>query len=296
MSNLNKKRYKNNAISGSINMTTKQCCKCKLIVDINSFGKLKSSKDGYRFDCKTCRKKYREETKEQLKVKQKEYYDNHTEILKSKNKEYRLKNSTTINNQRKEYRNRPEVKEHIKVKNKEYLPTRKNKIKEQRKTDKDFQIKEILRSKIHKMIKGKSTSFQNLIGCDLDFLKKWIEFRFEKNMTWENLGSYWHFDHILPLNAFDVTNEKEKQICFHWTNLQPLEKHENQSKSDHLQVHYYFNNIVNINRFNSKNSQYFGYQMIDESLSWLRNKLRYGENPTDISMLNARMDNQQPSL
>jgi hypothetical protein len=36
--------------------------------------------------------------------------------------------------------------------------------------------------------------------------------------------------------------------------------------------------------------------MIDESLSWLRSKLRYGENPTDNSKINAKMDNQQPNL
>jgi len=34
-----------------------------------------------------------------------------------------------------------------------------------------------------------------------------------------------------------------------------------------------------------------GYQMINESLSWLRSKLRYGKNPPDNTM-----DNPQPSL
>jgi hypothetical protein len=52
------------------------------------------------------------------------------------------------------------------------------------------------------------------------------------------------------------------------------------------------NKIISINRFNSKYRQFLGYQMINESLSWLRdNELRYGKNPTDITM-----DNQQPSL
>jgi len=63
-----------------------------------------------------------------------------------------------------------------------------------------------------------------------------------------------------------------------------------------LNIKRYKNNAINgcmtikhnINRFHSKNKQFFGYQMIDESLSWLRSKLRYGENPTDNSKINAK--------
>ena len=55
--------------------------------------------------------------------------------------------------------------------------------------------------------------------------------------------------------------------------------------------YYYFNNIISIHRFNSKYKNFMGYQMINESLSWLRSKLRYGKNPPDNTM-----DNPQPSL
>jgi hypothetical protein len=121
------------------------------------------------------------------------------------------------------------------------------------------------------MIKGYNSTYKNILGCDMDFFKKWIEYRFDKNMNWENLGKYWQIDHILPINAFDFKNEKHILICFHWTNLQPLTCFENKSKSDKLQLHYYFNNLVSINRFNIKYKQFMGYQMINESLSWLRN-------------------------
>jgi hypothetical protein len=142
------------------------------------------------------------------------------------------------------------------------------------------------------MIKGYNSTYKNILGCDMDFFKKWIEYRFDKNMNWENLGKYWQIDHILPINAFDFKNEKHILICFHWTNLQPLTCFENKSKSDKLQLHYYFNNLVSINRFNLKYKQFMGYQMINESLSWLRNnELRYGKNPPDKTM-----DNSQPSL
>jgi len=277
----------------------KKCSKCKILRSISEFGKLKNSSDGLRYDCKICRKKYRNDNKNAINAKLKTYYNDNKEFLLKENAKYRIKNSESIKEQRKEYRNRQEVKEHIKEKNKEYLPIRKEKIKIKRKTDKNFQISEILRSKIHKMLKGLNTSYQNLLGCNLEFFKKWIEFRFEKNMSWDNLGSYWQIDHILPINMFNFIDEKEKNICFHWSNLQPLESNENRSKSDKLQLHYFFNNIVNINRFNSINDKFLGYQAVNESLQWLKKKdFRYGKNPSDKNVLKntLKMDDPQPSL
>jgi len=275
----------------------KQCCKCKEIKNVNEFGKLKSSKNGFRYDCKSCRKKYREDAKDIIKNKQKEYYVNNKQKLLESSKQYQIENIDRINNHRKEYRNRPEVKDHIKKKNKEYLPIKKEKIKLKRKTNTNFQLSEILRSKIHKMLKNQPTSYTNIIGCDIEFLKKWIEFRFDSNMNWNNLGSYWHIDHILPINKFDLNNSDNIKICFHWTNLQPLQSFENISKSDKIIPYYYFNNIVNIHRFNQKYTKFMGYQTVNESLQWLRIELRYGKNAThrDAAKVVSKTDNPQPS-
>ena len=263
-------------------MTQKHCCKCKVLLELSNFGKLKNAPDGYRYDCKDCRKQYRLDNAEQIKISQHEFYEKNKDELLVKNKEYRLNKSITINNQRKEYRNRPEVQKHNKIKNKEYLPIRSVKTKERRLTDKNFQISEVIRSKIHKMLKGQHTSYQNMIGCDIIFLKSWLEFRFNENMNWDNFGMVWQIDHILPINGFDFTQEINKYICFNWTNLQPLSCFENRSKSDKLELHYYFNNIVNVFRFSNKYNQFNGYQFLSESLKWLRNnELRYGKNPTD---------------
>ena len=259
----------------------KICCKCKVVICLSEFGNLKNSPDGLRYDCKVCRKNYREEKRDVINEKCKEYYKNNKNAHLEKCKEYRNENNEKINQQRKEYRNRHDVKEHIKAKNKEYLPIRCEMIKQKRLTDKNFQISEILRSKIHKMIKGLPTSYQQILGCDMEFFKKWIEFRFDKTMNWDNLGTYWQIDHILPINGFDLSDEPNKFICFHWTNLQPLTKFENQSKSDKLLLHYYFNNIINVNRFNKKYNSFLGYEILGESLRWLRSKLRYRENPPD---------------
>ena len=261
----------------------KICYKCKIDRNLEDYGKLSSSKDGLRYDCNSCRRDYRENNKLFIQEKQKEYYENNKDLLLEKNKQYRNNNIDTINIQRKEYRMKPEIKKHIALKNREYLPKKKEQIKLKRKIDLNFKISEILRSKIHKVLKNQNTSYFSKLGCDLAFFKKWIEFQFVGNMNWSNLGKVWQLDHILPISKFDFSKENEIQLCFHWTNLQPLSSNENRSKSNKIELHYYFNNLVNVNRFNTFNKQYLGYQNLNESLSWLRTKLRYGENPSDDS-------------
>lgn len=285
-------KSKNNisAINGKYIQMEKVCYKCKETRTLAEFGNLKSSKDGKRYDCNHCRREYREANREQIKEKQRNYFEQNKSELLQKNKIYRESNIEKINEQRKEYRNREEVKLHIQEKNKEYLPIRCVKVTERRKTDLNFQISEVLRSKVHKMLHGQATSYQNLIGCDIDFFKKWIEFRFSNEMSWTNFGTYWHIDHIIPINAFNFRNENDKRICFHWTNLQPLEAKANMSKSDTFQMHYYMNNLVNVNRFNKIHNQFLGYQILGESLEWLRKTLKYGDNATYKTI-----DNQQPS-
>jgi len=289
------KEYKNSAIKGNREMS-KICYKCKNEKPYDNYGRLTSSPDGLRYDCKACRSKYNLENRDHIKSKNLEYYKNNKNTLLDKNKLYRDNHKEEINIQRQEYRNREEVKSHIKEKNKEYLPIRKLKIKEKRQNDLNFKISEILRSKIHKMLKNKKTSFSKYLGCEIELFKKWLEFRFDEHMNWNNLGEYWNIDHILPINKFDFSKENDVKICFNWTNLQPLTAYENRQKSDKILLHYYFNNIVNIYRFNQKHAQNKGYETVNESLQWLRVELRYRKNAPYEDGKPSEIDNPQPSL
>jgi hypothetical protein len=262
-------------------ITSKCCSTCGELKSFDEFNKSKNCPFGLHYVCKECRKLERIKNKEKTKITQKKYYEENKKDLLEKSKKYREENVESISIQRKGYRELN--KEHIQQKNKEYLPIRKEQIKLRRKTDKDFRLKEIVRSKYHRMIKGMNTSYIEKIGCDNETLIKWLEFQFDENMNWDNLGDYWQIDHILPLNKFKFSeNNNDVRVCFNWTNLQPLYKNENRSKSDKIELHYYCNSIINIHRFiQNNNSNFDGYQRINESLFWLREKLRYGKNPID---------------
>jgi len=67
------------------------------------------------------------------------------------------------------------------------------------------------------------------LGCNKDTLREHIEKQFKDGMTWENQGQ-WHIDHIRPCASFNLYNEIERHMCFHYTNLQPLWAFDNISK------------------------------------------------------------------
>ena len=72
------------------------------------------------------------------------------------------------------------------------------------------------------------------VGMEIPLVLKWLESQFDDKMSWENQCSYWDIDHVKPCASFDLTDEKQVFQCFHWTNIQPLEKRENYSKNNKI--------------------------------------------------------------
>lgn len=92
-----------------------------------------------------------------------------------------------------------------------------------------------MRKRLRDILKGYGSSRVSLLtGCSSNHLKSHIQSLFVKGMTWENYGTHWHLDHIIPCAAFDHENPNQLRQCWHWTNLQPLEASKNLTKSDKI--------------------------------------------------------------
>ena len=64
------------------------------------------------------------------------------------------------------------------------------------------------------------------LGCSPKEWVVYLEKQFDSNMNWENYGTYWEVDHIVPLS---------KGGSFHYTNTQPLSVTENRSKGNRVE-------------------------------------------------------------
>lgn len=80
--------------------------------------------------------------------------------------------------------------------------------------------------------KPKTRTFE-FLGCDYETARRHIESLWGAGMSWANHGKHWEIDHIKPLAAHNLLDERERMKAMHYTNLQPLTVRENREKSDH---------------------------------------------------------------
>lgn len=89
-----------------------------------------------------------------------------------------------------------------------------------------------LRNRVRGVLQGKYKSAKTveLLGCSIESFSIYLESKFESGMTWENYGTKWEIDHIMPCAIFDLTKPEHQRRCFHFSNYQPLPISENRSK------------------------------------------------------------------
>ena len=165
----------------------KKCNTCKQIKNKNLFYLDKKSKTGYQNKCVSCTTQYNKDYNP---------YEKESNVIT--HKKYQEKNKDKWNDLQKQNYHRS--------------PTNK--------------MGKLLRSRLLTALKGnkKSHSIINLLGCSLEEFKLYLEKQFLPEMNWDNHGKVWEIDHIKPCASFDLTDIKQQQECFYYSNHQPLFK------------------------------------------------------------------------
>ena len=201
-----------------------KCSKC--LQELNNENKIKNKKI-----CKSCNriicKEYKQRNKQAISEYNKKYKSEHKEEIIKYNHDYNISNRNSIQKRHTIY------------------------LREKRKSDPNYKIGITCRNRIKKLVKGDNKT-SKLIGCDTDFLIEWFVSNFTNKMTLDNHGKYWHIDHVIPCNSFDLTKEEDLNKCFHWSNLQPLEAKYNLSKGDKVNCKEVYNHWLKVNKFNKK--------------------------------------------
>ena len=231
---INIEKNKDKILQIQSTIKNKTCTKCNLNKNISEFNKLIRSQDGYCNLCKGC-----------YKLTRKPKNDN--SVLNANLNKACITCSYVGNNFRKNLKSLDSYfnqcnncwkpiewnKEKQHASYKKYYDNNKDKMKA--KWDRHAKkINRRIRSALNSRIKGclfskKLRTFE-YTGCNNVFLKKWFEFLFEENMSWNNYGE-WHIDHIKPCSSYDFNNEQEIFTCFNWQNLRPCWKKYNLEKS-----------------------------------------------------------------
>lgn len=144
-------------------------------------------------------------------------------------------------------------------------------------------ITQSLRKRLHDVVKYRKhmNLYFNLLGCTKEFLMKWFEYIFEEdrqfNMTWDNYGTVWQIDHVTPCAYFNLENEIDQKICFHWTNLCPVLKQYNLTKQDKIVRNDQLKQIIRITDFTNSQHEITNHKhkmiLITNELSVLNSEL-----------------------
>jgi hypothetical protein len=180
------------------------CSKCNTDKPKDNFGESQTTR------CKSCAneyaRQYRAANKDVIKAKNKDWYDRAGKFIK--------------HDYDKEHREQSRQYERDRYQN-----------------DVQYRLKKILRTRLFKTIKGlkSSKSMLSLIGFDITAFREWIEFQLGGTLfTWDNYGTTWDIDHVVPCSSFDLTDHTAKQTCFKWSNMRPLGKAQNYTKSNKI--------------------------------------------------------------
>lgn len=234
----------------------KYCKFCDQTKHRTEFTKNISQKDGLNYKCKKCtaidRAKYYSENIEKMRDKCKKWRKNNIQKCKELSKKYQINNADKINRKKKEYyqKNKDKIKlyqkkyrekhrDELLIKQKVWNKNRKNTtyFKDKYNSNDIFKLKTNIRNLINQSISlngytKKSRSYE-ILGCDWDFFKNYIESQFEEGMTWGNHGvNGWHLDHVLSI-SFAMTEEEVEQLNY-YINFQPLWGTENINKSNNV--------------------------------------------------------------
>lgn len=186
----------------------KYCKYCKQFKLESEFYSNKSYKDGLSSKCKSCQadyaRVYNQTHKEQIKQYKTSYYSNE------------------------------QNRQHHANYNKIYYKNHKEKLyqQQQQRYKQDSRYKLDLDSSrlLNKALKSKNIHYNlKWFNYTKEQLHIHLELLFTPEMSWNNYGTYWEVDHIIPKNLFSYLSPKDKdfKLCWSLENLRPLERNKN---------------------------------------------------------------------
>lgn len=183
---------------GIFGIKYKRCSICKIRKSLDEFHNNINLPEGKDYRCKSCKKQHDE--KPEIRARRREF----TKKWDQENREYK---NQYMNNR---YHENIKVKISVCFSSIMYYSLKKCKYQKE------------------------DQHWETLIDYTLEQLMLHLETQFDDKMTWDNYGSYWQIDHIVPISAFNFTSYEDEAFkrCWSLQNLRPLHHLENKKKNN----------------------------------------------------------------
>lgn len=191
-----------------------------------------------------------EEKARRQKIRNNAYYEKHKLELNAASRQYYAENQDSILKWAKEYRkdNSEQIRLAASEKRKRDLCEKGDLIREYdrnyyhkiKKHRPHFKMMRAVKGRVWLLFEAKSRRkslpLVKIFGWTPKELFAHLEDLFEDGMTWQNYGTAWHLDHIIPLAKVEFEDENDEKIAAVWAldNLAPLWAADNLNKSKKL--------------------------------------------------------------
>lgn len=231
---IDRERYKANG--PTVAKTEKRCSRCEAVKPIGDFALNRSAADGRSSTCRPCAYARIKEWRTKNPERQRQLGRDQSKRLVEKGGHLKYSRKYYANNKAKCHAST----ERWKQDNRDaWREIQRASFKRRLAKDPEFRFAIKIRAKIRLLLRGKrkSAPTEQLLGCKIADLRKWLELHWKPGMSWENYGLHgWHIDHIRPVVSFDLSKPEDQKACWHYTNLQPLWWKENLEKSDRYET------------------------------------------------------------
>ena len=79
-----------------------------------------------------------------------------------------------------------------------------------------------------------SKEILTLVGTNKIHFINHINNQLIDGMDYSNFGTEWSLDHIVPVNAFDLTDNEQLHLCYNYNNIMPMYNIDNRAKGASL--------------------------------------------------------------
>ena len=157
-----------------------------------------------------------------------------------------------------------------------------NQVPDQEATSSAFKFKEKRKWQIalrrYILQNNQTSAYAPYFGLDIQGFRNWIELQFTEGLNWDNFGTAWQFDHIVPVAFFDFDHEQDLYLCWNFINIRVERLDEQNNKANKtalLVVRNHFEDLFN------KTSLHVCRQMVD----------RIQQMEASVSLYNPKQEN-----